>query len=237
LHIAFVGGDFVAPSLLERFNQRMKDAGSSARLYEGYGLTEVVTVCCVNNNQHYRQGSVGKLLPNIAIKVVDVNTKEDLPFHELGELYVRGETMMNGYRFMSEGGTQPFVRDKDGLTWIATGDYGSIDEDNFVYFRQRIKRIVKVSGINVFPSEIEALVRSLDNVYECAAIGIEDEKLGHSIKLFVVLQRSYMGEKPDEKIRELIKAHCGIYATPRIIEYRDSLPKTLLGKVDAKLLS
>ncbi|MFA5421996.1 MAG: class I adenylate-forming enzyme family protein [Bacilli bacterium] len=237
LHIAFVGGDFVAPSLIERFNECMSKYDSQARLYEGYGLTEVVTVCSVNNEAHHKAGSVGKLLPNIQMKAVDVNSKVDLPSGQDGELYVKGETMMNGYRFLNDEKEQPFVIDKNGDVWIATGDYGSIDEDGFVFFRQRIKRIIKVSGINIFPNQIEGAVMDLGAVHECAAIAVKDDKLGNAIKLFIVLDRRSPKRNIDEEIKKAIEHRCGIYAVPREIVYRESLPKTLVGKVDTKLLS
>jgi len=236
LDVAFVGGDFVSPSLIQRFDQRMKENGSRARLCEGYGLTEVVTVCTVNTIADHRMGSVGKILPNVIMKVVDCQSKEDLPPMEYGELYVSGETMMNGYRFLAKGEAQPFVTDGDGRTWVATGDYGAIDEDDFVFFRQRIKRIIKVSGINVFPSEVESAAMEVKAIHECAAISVSDEQLGNAIKLFVVLDRAYKGDKPDVAIRASIEKRCGIYAVPRHIAYVESLPKTMVGKVDTKEL-
>jgi long-chain acyl-CoA synthetase len=237
LLICFVGGDFVAPSLFERFNNLMEKYGSSARLYEGYGLTEVVTVCSVNNHRFHKAGTVGKILPNVDMKVVDLDTKSDMPFGRDGELYVRGETMMNGYRFLQDEKDQPFVRDKDGQVWIATGDYGSLDKDGFVYFRQRLKRIIKVSGINVFPNEIEGAVMDMGSVHECAAVAIADEKLGNAIKLFVVLDHAAKASNFDDEIKAVVLKRCGVYAVPKEIVYRDHLPKTLVGKVDTRALS
>ena len=237
LHIAFVGGDFVAPSLLDRFDKHMEKYNSDARLYEGYGLTEVVTVCSVNTKQNHRKGSVGKLLPNLKMKAVDIETKKDLPPGQDGELYITGETMMNGYRFLKDEKDQPFVQDEAGRTWIATGDYGNIDQDGYVYFRQRLKRIIKVAGINVFPNDIEGAVMDLGKVHECAAIAIKDDKLGYAIKLFVVLDRNFQNLNIDEEIKATIQTRCGIYAVPRQIVYQTSLPKTLVGKVDTKALS
>lgn len=236
LHIAFVGGDFPHPTLFKRFNDLMEQYDSYCRLYEGYGLTEVVTVCSVNNNSFYKEGSVGKVLPNIEMKVVDLTTKEDLGYLKDGELYVRGETLMNGYRFLKEGEKQPFVIDKNGLKWVPTGDYGHMDEDNFVFFKQRLKRIIKVSGINIFPNEIEVLVSSLKEVHECAVVSMSDIKLGNALKLFVVLDYNYPSNNIDELIKELILAHASIYAVPKEIVYLKSLPKTLVGKIDTVAL-
>lgn len=237
LHVAFVGGDFVAPSLIDRFNAHMIRYGSKARLYEGYGLTEVVTVCSVNTEAHHRKGSVGRLLPNVEMKIVDVASKLDLPIGKDGEIYVKGETMMNGYRFLKDEAEQPFVKDDKGQTWIATGDYGNIDNERFVYFRQRLKRIIKVAGVNVFPNEIEGAVMELGHIHECAAIAIADAKLGNAIKLFIVLNRTSPVTNLDCEVRQIVEKRCGIYAVPRQIVYCLELPKTLVGKVDTKALS
>lgn len=235
LYIAFVGGDFVAKSLLERFNQRMEENGSICRLYEGYGLTETVTVCSVNTHQNHRDGTVGQTFANTKAKAVDLNTGKDLPADEDGELYISGETLMNGYRFDKDA-VDPFVVDKDGIKWVRTGDFGSVSKDNYISFKQRLKRIVKVNGINVFPSDIENVVASLEEVFECAAIGINDDKRGSMIKLFVTLDRRFEGKNYDDKINNIIKEKCGVYAVPKEIVYMDKMPKTLVGKIDTKLL-
>ncbi len=232
LKIAFVGGDFSHATLFDRFNEVMIKYGSSCRLYEGYGLTEVVTVCSVNNKTHYKKGTVGKMLANTKMKVMSLDGKENLGFNQDGELYVSGETLMNGYRFLKEGEKQPFVKDKDGTIWVPTGDFGSLDQDNFVYFKQRLKRIIKVSGVNIFPNEIEVLVSSLKEVYECAVVPKDDEKLGQVLKLFIVLDHNYENIKLDEKVKELILNNASIYAVPKEIVYLKQLPKTLVGKID-----
>ncbi len=236
LNVAFVGGDFVSSSLIERYNERMIQSGSNCRLFEGYGLTETVTVCNVNTHQNHKEGSVGHAINNAKIKIVDVNNGKDLKPNQDGEIYVSGETLMNGYRFETVE-SDPFIVDKNGVKWVKTGDYGHLDEDDYLYFKQRLKRLVKVNGINIFPSEIENVVASLKEVFECAAIGVEDEKHDHMIKLFVTLDRDSNSKNIDDKINALIKEKCGIYAVPKQIVYLEKMPKTLVGKVDVKLLS
>lgn len=235
LHIAFVGGDFVSKSLLDRFNERMVEAGSKCRLYEGYGLTETVTVSHVNIEAKHKEKSVGHALNNIKTRIVDLETGLDLPHHREGEIYISGETLMNGYRF-EKVINNPFVVDANGVKWIKTGDLGMLDEDNYLYFKQRLKRLIKVNGINVFPSEIENAVRSLQEVYECAAIGIADTKRGNMVKLFVVLNKYIAPLNIDDKICGIIQDKCGVYALPKEIVYLAKLPKTLLGKIDVKNL-
>ncbi len=237
LDVAFVGGDFVSSALIDKFDKRMSIANSDCRLFEGYGLTETVTVLSVNTHNHHKEGTVGRILDNVRVKTKSLETGLDLPEGEPGELYISGETLMNGYRFDSETNNEStFETDSLGKKWIKTGDYGRVDEDKFIYFMQRLKRIIKVNGINIFPSEIENVVASLPYIFECAAVGVNDEVRGEMIKLFVVLAHDYNGEKPVEEINNTIKNRCGVFAVPKEIVFMDSFPKTLVGKIDTKLL-
>lgn len=237
LYICFVGGDFVSESLINRFNRRMQEANSGCRLLEGYGLTETVTVCAVNRLSENKKGTVGKPLPNVKFKIVDSETKKDLGINQSGELYISGETLMNGYRFANkEANDEVFSIDENGTKWVKTGDCCLLDEDNYLVFKQRIKRIIKVNGIPVFPSNIEDAVMDLGFVYECAAIGVIDANRGHMIKLFVVLNKNYQITNPDEKINDAIIKKEGIYAKPKEIVYLAKMPHTLVGKIDTKEL-
>lgn len=240
LNIAFAGGDFVSTSLIERFNNRMKEAGSICRLREGYGLTETVTVCCVNTHKHHKQGTVGRPLENIQFKIVDVDTLKELPKNSEGELLVSGETLMNGYRFCDDNvNKEVFILDENNKKWVRTGDYCILDEDNYLIFKQRLKRIVKVSGIPVFPSMIENMSASFDFVHEVAAVGVPDSKLGNIIKLYVSLNKNI--DISHEEVKNIlikeIANKCGIYSKPKEVIILDSLPHTVVGKVDVKKLN
>lgn len=235
LYIAFVGGDFVSKSLIDRFNNLMIANKSQCRLFEGYGLTETVTVCSVNTHFYNKNGTVGKMLPNTKAKIMSLDGKSALGFNEKGEIYIGGETLMNGYRF-DENLENPICIDKNGEKWIRTGDYGSLTSDNFLIFKQRIKRIIKVNGINVFPSDVENSCKKLPCIFECAAVSVDDEKHGHLVLLYVVLDRAYSGEKPNKEIKEIIEKDCGIYAVPKEIIYLSKFDKTLVGKIDVKKL-
>lgn len=236
LRQAYVGGDFVAPSLKERFNAVMEKHGSQARLLEGYGLTEVVTVCAVNTLKEEKAGTVGKPLPGLEFGIVDVETREFLPPGEKGEIVVRGDTMMNGYRGEDPDHGSAFLLDSSGRKWVLTGDYGLIDEEGYVVFKQRLKRIVKVSGIPVMPSEIETIAMAFDNVKECAAIGVANDVRGNVIKLFVALQNPLVPLKESE-LKAAIKAQLSVYAVPYQIVILPELPKTIIGKIDTTRLS
>lgn len=231
---AFVGGDTVSDSLVYRFNQRLKEAGARARLYSGYGLTETVTVCTVNTHLGNRLGSVGRAIPFMKVKAFDGNN--ELPADIRGELCATGDCLMNGYRFETNI-ADSFFTDKNGVRWLRTGDYGKVDREGYVYFMQRLKRIAKVNGVNIFPSEIENAISELPYIYMCYAKRIDDEKHGSMLNLYVVLDKSATKENYDEELKTLIRDKFSVYALPKKIIYKDALPKTLIGKVDEKQLT
>jgi len=233
---AFVGGDYVAMDLKNRFDKVMKDNASQARLLEGYGLTEVVTVCAVNLLSDNLQTSVGKPLRGINIGIVDLETRTFLKPEEMGEIVVSGDTMMNGYLMDKEATKATFLSDKNKQKWVLTGDYGFIDKEGYLHFKQRLKRIVKVLGMPVMPSEIENLLMDLPEVKEVAAIGVPDKEKGFVIKLFLVLDKQIARTHDDDGIRELIKTEISTYAVPAEIVYKDVLPKTTIGKTDTRRL-
>ena len=239
IDIAFVGGDFVRSSLISKFNERMAEARSKCRLKEGYGLTETVCVNAVNTHFDSKVATSGHPIPGVEFKIVDPNTLKELPTNEEGELLVTGDTMMNGYVFAEDkdANKKVFV-EMDNKKWIRTGDFCSLDEDGFIKFKQRLKNIIKVSGVPVFPSMIEDCISTFKFVYECAAVGIEDAKHGHIIKLFVTLHREYRGTKEDaiKLLDDKIVRELGIYSKPKEIVFLDRLPHTPVGKIDTKAL-
>ena len=229
----FVGGDYVSIDLKHRFDRLMKEYGSKARMLEGYGLTECVTVCAVNTLKQHLQTSVGKPLPGLLIDVVDLETRKFVEREQFGEICVSGDTLMNGYL---ENENEIFFEDESGRRWIYTGDYGYIDQTGYVHFKQRLKRIVKVSGIPVLPSEIESLVSQMDEVKEVCAIGVPDIDKGNIIKLFLSLNKHENQETISASIKQRIKEELSIYAVPKEIVFLETLPKTIIGKIDARKL-
>ena len=239
LNIAFVGGDFVSNYLIDRFNRRMIKFGSICRLREGYGLTESVNVCCVNTHRYHKDNTVGIGLPCVKFKVIDPDTLEDLGFDKEGELIIGGDTIMNGYRFSED----PEINNKvfvtfDNEKYIRTGDFCSLDEDNFVHFKTRLKRIIKVNGVPVFPLEIEDICQSFEFVFDAAVKGVEDAKHGHIVVLYVVLNRNFniTKEKAEHILVDKIVSSQGIYAKPKIVKFIDRMPHTPIGKVDINAL-
>ena len=229
LHCCFCGGDTLSYELLNNFNDVMRQAGSNARLFQGYGLTEAIAVNCVNTFETSRDGSLGKPIPNASFKIVDESGKE-LPNNQVGEIILKSEAVMFGY-YKDEEATKECL--KDG--YLYTGDLGYMDDDGFIYFKSRKKRVVKVSGVAVFPSEVEQVVETIPEVNSCAAISIPDVKLQNSIKVLVV--SSYKDKNAlKDKIIETCRKYLIKWSVPTEIEFKDSLPLTSLGKVDFNYL-
>ena len=219
----------MSQTLEERFNKTMEKAGSKCRLFQGYGLTEAIAVNCVNTFNANRSGSLGKAMPEADFRVVDENNKEVKP-GELGEIIFKSGAIMLGY-FQDEAATKACLIDG----YLHTGDLGYIDKDGFIFFKQRKKRVVKVSGVGVFPSEVEQLIESMPEVSACAAIHIPDPKLQNALKVFVVAK--YFDETAmKDKILETCRKYLIRWSVPTEIEFRDSLPLTMLGKVDFRTL-
>ncbi len=236
LRQAFVGGDYVPKKLLEDFNARMSENGSSARLYEGYGLTETVTVCAVNTTYAHRDGSVGKPVRGITIRAFSEDLKP-LETGKTGELCIAGDELMNGYYGDPEATNRAFFV-YDGVKYVRSGDIGYVDEDGFVYFVSRIKRIAKVSGVNVFPSEIERLTMDeIEKIKETCAVAAPDERTGEAIVLFVSLKdKTEDRESFAEYVCDFIEQRLSPFARPKKVFFVDEFPKTLIGKVDSNKL-
>lgn len=235
LQCCFCGGDSLSPDLKDRFESFIHERGSSISLREGYGLTETVTVCCVNPEFKSRKESVGLPLPDILMKIIEPGTLNELPVGEQGEICVSGPTTMLGYLGDPEGTSAAIQRHSDGRLWVHTGDFGYVDHDGFFHFTQRLKRIIKVSGIPVFPSQIEAVISRVSGVNAVCAIAVSDPYRIHVVKAIVVASAPHT-EEHLLKVKADILLACEerliSYARPALIEYRDHLPQTLVGKVD-----
>ncbi|MCL2556038.1 MAG: acyl--CoA ligase [Firmicutes bacterium] len=223
----FVGGDSASNKLIEEFNAVLKKGGSKAQLFQGYGLTEAISVCTVERNGEHALGSAGVGVPGSKIKIFDTIQSEQLKNSEIGEIAISSPYLMLGYL----GDISSPIKEINGEKWLFTGDLGYI-KDGLLFFKQRIKSMIKVAGVPVFPSEVEEAAMRVDGVTAAAAIGIEDNTIGEMVKLFV----EYKGT--DDKIEENIRTECEAslikYAVPKEIVIKDNLPKTAIGKVDKR---
>ncbi len=237
LRAIYCGGDSLSPELKARFDERLYAQGSKVELVEGYGLTETVTGCVLTPPGLYRKGAIGVPMPNMLAKIVDINTKEELPYGEVGEIALAGPTVMLEYINNPEETAKTIRTDEQGIRWLYTGDIGYMDEDGYLYFKSREKRMLKVSGVSVYPMQVEQVLESHELVFRACVVGVPDDYQMTSVKAYVVLEDP--SKATDETKRILIK-HCQKHlikwSVPRAIEFRDKLPTTLVGKVEYSAL-
>ena len=228
----FSGGDSLSIELKKKLDAFLKDHGAKIQVREGYGTTETVTACCLTPPHTHKEGSIGVPFPDTYIKVVEPGTDRVLPYGEEGEILLAGPTVMKEYMNHPQETADTLRKHEDGLTWVYTGDLGCMDEEGFVYFHGRSKRMIISSGYNIYPGQIENILDANEYVQMSCVIGIPDDLKMQAVKAFIMLKPHYpKSEKMREEIMEYCRRHIAKYALPREIEFRDELPKTLVGKV------
>ena len=228
----FVGADSLNTSLIKEFDKLMKGKKTKARIYEGYGLTETASVVIVNTKSNYKLGSLGKPIANVKVKILNDENKIAKP-NEIGEICISGNVLMNGYFKDPKGTSEAFI-DIDGEKYLRTGDVGYVDGDGFVFFKERKKRIFKISGVTVYPREIEELVLKFDDVIKDVSLElVKDDNGKQFLILFVVKKNSDKDENEIIKlIMDKIKKNFIKYSWPSRIVFLDDLPKNSSGKVN-----
>ena len=233
----FSGGDSLAPELKKKVDAFLKDHNCAEQIREGYGTTECVTASCLTPKDYARSGSIGVPFPDTYYKIVTPGTTEEVAANTEGEICVSGPTVMMGYMDNPQETANTLRRHYDGRIWLHTGDLGHMDQNGFVYFRQRIKRMLVTSGYNVYPSQLENIIDGHEKVLLSCVIGVKDDYRGQKIKAYVV---PMPGVEPTEELKQELLSYCSAhiakYAMPREIEFRKELPKTLVGKVAYRVL-
>ena len=222
--------------LLDEFNSYLEKWGAVGRLRQGYGLTEVGSVCCTCTNTSFKPNSIGTAIEGVKMAVWDDDGNE-LPDGEIGELVISGPTIMSGYYTEDGSDGEGLVADKDGVLWVRSGDLGYRDSDGFYYFSGRKKRVIIISGYNIYPSDIEKGLVTLPFVKEaCCVKGFKNGK--QIIRLFVAYNDTDHDRKDYEKqMTDFIKDHYSSFSVPRDIVEVEKLPETPLMKVDFRLLT
>jgi long-chain acyl-CoA synthetase len=223
LRLCSSGGAKMPVPVMEVFEQRL-----GLPIYEGYGLTETSPVTHTNLAAPERRiGSIGWPLEQTECKIVN-EKGEELPPGEIGELLIRGPQVMKGYHNNPEATREAI--EPDGF--FHTGDLAYVDEQGYYYIVDRVKDMINVGGLNVYPKEVEHVLYEHPAVAECAVVGIPHERKGETVKAFVVLKP---GHEPSEQLAEELKQHClreiAAYKHPREIEFVSELPKTASGKI------
>lgn len=233
------GGDVVPYSLTEKMDRLLKENGASVHFVSGYGLTECVTVCTFTDpHREAPQGCIGIPCYRIETMTVKPGTTEEVKGED-GELCVYGPTLMQGYYHDEEETNKVLVKHDDGKVWLHTGDMCFIDEKGDIYYRQRLKRVYKISGYLVYPSFIEESFRVMPEIYDCCVIGKEYNGKT-ALKLFVVKNKKFKSDDEEtlvSKIKEFGLQNLSKWSVPREIVFIDELPRTKIGKVDFKKLS
>jgi len=233
----FSGGDSLSIELKKKLDKFLYDHKAMIQVREGYGTTETVTACCLTPPTMHKEGSIGVPFPDTYIKIVKPDTDEELPYGEEGEILLAGPTIMKRYMNHPEETAKTLRTHADGLTWVYTGDLGIMDDEGFVYFRGRSKRMIVSSGYNIYPAQMENILDANKMVSMSCVIGVPDSYRMQKVKAFVVLKPGY---EPNEetwlKLMAYCKKHIARYAMPYNIEFRDDLPKTLVGKVAYRVL-
>ena len=233
----FSGGDSLSIELKKKFDKFLYDHKAVVQVREGYGTTETVTACCLTPPHMHKEGSIGIPFPDTYIKIVEPGTDRELPYGEEGEILLAGPTVMKEYMKHPDETANTLRTHADGLTWVYTGDLGSMDSEGFVFFKGRAKRMIISSGYNVYPAQIENIIDAHEAVQMSCVIGVPDAYKMQKVKAFVKLNPGF---EPNDETKQSILAHCARhvakYAMPYDVEFRDELPKTLVGKVAYRIL-
>jgi len=238
LRACFCGADTLPRTVKERFEKRVAERGGNVRLLEGYGLTEAVTAIMAMPMEEYREGSMGIPFPDTDAMLCVPGTDQEAPAGEEGELCVSGPAVMLGYLDDPEATAQVLRVHADGRTWLHTGDLARRDADGFFYFVLRIKRMIKSSGFNVYPTQVEDILLRHPAVTEACVVGIPDPAQVERVKAYVVLEDpSLEGEATRQSLIAHCRQHLIKWSCPREIEFRRELPKTRVGKIDYRLLT
>lgn len=234
---AISGGDSLSVSLKRKIDVFLEEHNCKIQVREGYGLTECVTGSCLTPIKKYKEGSIGVPYPDTYYKIIKPDTHTTLPYGEIGEICISGPTVMLGYLDEPKETLETLQTHEDGKIWLHTGDLGYMDEEGFIYFKQRLKRMIVSSGYNIYPQYIENVIDSYPDVLISTVIGIPHPYKGQVAKAFIVLKKDI---QPSEKIKRNIIKYCekniAAYSMPKEFVFRDDLPRTLVGKVAYKEL-
>ena len=238
LKYAVSGGDSLTKELGEKINNYLAEHHAEVKVAQGYGMTESTAATALAVDEFNFLGSIGIPFPGDYYKICAPHTTDELPYGETGEICVCGPTVMMGYLDNEKETNEVLKIHKDGNIWLHTGDMGYMRKDGVVFFQSRLKRMIVSSGYNVYPSQIENVIESHEAVLKCTVIGIPHKYKQEVAKAIIVLKNGYHESSALKKsINELCQKHLARYSLPYKYEFRKSLPKTLIGKVDLRKLS
>lgn len=230
------GGDTLSKTMEDKINNYLKEHNSSAIITQGYGMTEALAAVTLAIDPINKSGSVGIPLPGNYVKIINPSTRKTNPYNVVGEICINTKALMMGYLNNESETNEALQIHKDGHVWLHTGDLGFMDEDGFVFYKGRSKRMIISSGYNVYPSHIEEVIESHPKVLQCTVVGMKHPYKQEVPKAFIVLKEGYHGLFVKAEIKDYCKKNLAKYMVPYEFVYRKNLPKTKLGKVDFKKL-
>lgn len=231
------GGDSLTEKQNASINEFLRNHGCNIKVEQGYGMTESVAATALAFGKANKPCTIGIPFPGNYFKIVAKGTQEEVKFGEVGEICVCGPTVMQGY-YNNEKETNLVLQiHKDGNIWLHTGDIGSMDEDGVITYVQRLKRMIISSGYNVYPQQIEQVIETHPEVLKCTVVAMPHKYKVQVAKAYIVLKEGISPSGSLKKeIKELCEKNLSKFSIPYDYEYRKSLPKTLIGKVDYKQL-
>lgn len=230
LRVVYCGGDDAPQSLIDEFNSYLEKYDAEGRLYQGYGLTEVGSVCCTNSNENHKSDTIGVPLENVNMQIWNEEHNE-VPNGVIGEIVISGPTIMSGYYTEDGEDDAGLYTDENGVKWVMSGDLGFRDDDGYFHFSGRKKRVIIISGYNVYPSDIEKRTQELDFVKDaCCVKGYKDSK--QIIRMFVSFSKNGNEEEYKKQILDMIEKSFSKFSVPREIITLSELPQTPLMKTD-----
>ena len=220
-------GDKLPEKTRNRMNNYLKKSGATCTLTNGYGMTECTAGCCYEPYFGKKKGTSGIMNPDNLCKIVEQGTDKELPIGEIGELCISGPIVMKEYYKNPDATNQTLRIHSDGKKWLHTGDAFSIDDEGYLTFHQRLDRMFIVSGFNIYPSNIEDVILSVNGVLQCCVIGKEVPVIGRKIVAYII------GRKDIENdIRKACALNLPEYSQPMEIIFVEEFPKTKMSKVD-----
>ncbi len=236
LKYVIAGGDSFNKRRVQYINAFLHDHDAKTYFTQGFGMTEAVAAVSFDRKEDSHEGTVGIPWPGTYVKICKQGTTEEVPYGEVGEICICGPTVMLGYYDNEEETNSALRLHEDGNVWLHSGDLGVMDEEGFITYKQRIKRMIITSGYNVYPAQIEEVLERHPNVHEVCVVGVPHPYKIEIGKAFIVLKEEADEEQTKQELLELCRKNLALYAVPREWEFRTELPKTIVGKVDFRML-
>lgn len=231
------GGDSLSVEKNNIINEFLKKHNCNAHVVQGYGMTECCGPASFGSLGSDKLGSVGIPLPGNKFKIINIESKEEVEPGEIGEICITGPCVMSRYLNNKEATNTILIEHEDKEKWIHTGDLGYMDKDGVIFFVQRLKRMLIVSGYNVYPSHIEEVLLKHKYVENCGVIGIPHPYKVQVPKAYIVLKKGVpKGSETTKELKEYCEKNLSKYMIPKEFEFRDTLPKTIIGKVNYREL-